>query len=92
MSYEISTSIHSQILDEIFQIKSFVESTCGGHDANGGDRTTSLFLSEGRSNGTSDHFQAPFDDLPWNEIKLNRLYESTCVGFMKVPVGFPKFP
>jgi hypothetical protein len=30
----------------------------------GGGSNSYLFLSEGRSNGTSHHFQAPFDDHP----------------------------
>ena len=33
---EISTSIHSQILDEISQTKSFIKRTYGGDDANRG--------------------------------------------------------
>ena len=38
---EISTSIHSQILDETFQTKSFIKKTCEGDDANGGSTSPS---------------------------------------------------
>ena len=33
---KISTFIHSQLLDEICQIKSFIQRTCEGDDAKGG--------------------------------------------------------
>ena len=53
--------------------------------------STSTLWKVRRTKGTSNQLQAPLDDQPWNEMKFNRLYES-CVAFLKVPKGFPKFP
>ena len=51
-----------------------------------------LFLLKGRPKGASHQLQAPFDDQRRNGMRFNRLYESICVGFLKVPIGFPNFP
>ena len=42
-----------------------------------------LFLLKGRTKGTSDQLQVPFDDQPWNEMQFNRLYE----GIWGTPLG-----
>ena len=75
------------ILNDIFQTKSFIKRTCGGDDANGGVSNSYIFLLKGKTKGTSHQLQALFDDQPWNEMKLSRLYESICVGFWRFPKG-----
>ena len=42
-------------------------------------------IVKGKGEGTSHQIQAPFDDQTRNEMKIAWLYESTCVGFLKVP-------
>ena len=82
-----------------FETKSFIKRTCGGDDANGGVQTpTSTFwkaiprvltdkdLTE-VTKGTNHQLQAPFAEHPWNEMKVNWLYESICVGFWRFPWG-----